>query len=118
MAKIKAETKAAEKRPETTITKEDREMKKVEEKKEAAEVVETPKKKKAAKVVEAPKVEAKKDKPKSCITIMKELLAKKATDKKITETFTAIYNAKGQMDAEFIARRIVIYKKIAGEKEA
>lgn len=72
---------------------------------------------KAEQVEKAPEVKkAKKDKPKSAINTMKELLKKKATDKEITKVFTSIYAAKGK-DAEFTAKRIAIYKKIA-TKEA
>ncbi|MFH1080476.1 MAG: hypothetical protein V1766_09495 [Pseudomonadota bacterium] len=109
-----------------TTKKEDQAMKKTEKKvtEKQAENVDLVKKEldkaerveKATEEKKAPKVEkAKKDKPKSAINTMKELLKKKATDKEITKVFTSIYAAKGK-DAEFTAKRISIYKKIA-EKE-
>ncbi|MCX5831999.1 MAG: hypothetical protein NT140_08950 [Deltaproteobacteria bacterium] len=83
-----------------------------------AEVKATPKKTAAKKTVPVPvpEVEAKKEKAKSALNVMKELLENKATDKNIESVFTKIYTAKGK-DADFTAKRIAIYKKIA-EKEA
>lgn len=52
----------------------------------------------------------------SNVDLMKQLIAGKKNKASILKAFTARYAKKGMTDADFIAKRIEIYKKIASEE--
>lgn len=60
------------------------------------------------------KVEKTAEKKVSKINIMKKLLKAKTSEKEILKTFTKIYAGEGKKDKEYVARRIKIYRRIAG----